>query len=58
MASGSVPLVGTASCPGGRMDPCVFLPTQFTAPLLSDRKKKWSFNGELPVGEILAEQVT
>ena len=39
VASGSVPLVGTASCPGGRVDPCVFLPTQFTAPLLSDRKK-------------------
>ena len=39
VASGSVPLVGTASCPGGRVDPCVFLPIQFTAPLLSDRKK-------------------
>lgn len=39
VASGSVPLVGAASCPGGRVDPRVFLPAQFTAPLLSDRKK-------------------
>lgn len=58
VTSGSVPLVGTAFRPGGRVGPCVFLPTQFTVPLLSDRKKSDHLNGELPAGEILAEQVT
>ena len=51
VTSGSVPLVGTAFRPGGRVGPCVFLPTQFTVPLLSDRKKSDHLMGNFLLGK-------